>query len=107
MRNALFENELRKLSIGISDLLIGLPISSILLSVGKGYGNARVRIETWPIELRDAVNTLRSEAFRLHARFSPALAAHCLVAPWPNAWLHVGRPCLGSETGVKLNHDQD
>lgn len=105
VQDALFIAKLGRRNFTITQFVISLPTIGILSLLGRLYRSSEPRKPFETNEMRLVMTTLLREATFSPPSVHPILANHSLIAPWPNALLTLGRPCLHSETGVDLRHD--
>lgn len=104
VQDALFVAKTGRRNFTITQFLLSLPSLGILSLLGRFYRSSEPRKPFETNEMRLVMTTLHREATFSPPALCPVLANHSLIAPWPNALITLGRPCLHSETGVDLRH---
>ncbi len=101
-REVLFFREKRTKTILIRETARGVFWTSIILLLESFYFRARNRRLQIPEEV---LRKLEAESRRCVPRLPVALSSHSAVAPWPDAFLTLGRPCLLPATAVNLRYE--
>ncbi len=96
-REVLFFREKRTKKIHIRETARGVFWTSIILILELFYFTARKRRLQVPEEI---IRKLEAESRRCVPRLPVALSSHSAVAPWPDAFLTLGRSCLLPSSAV-------
>lgn len=96
-REVLFFREKRTKAIHVRETARGVFLTSLIILLEIFYFKARKRRLKIPEEV---LRKLEAESRRCVPRLPVALSSHSAVAPWPDAFLTLGRPCLLPTTAV-------
>lgn len=98
-RDILFFREKRTKSIQIRESARAAFWTSLVLVLECFYLRRSTAVTWLPEEI---LRKLEAESRRCVPRLPAALSSHSAVAPWPDAFITLGRPCLRPSTGVNL-----
>lgn len=104
VEEALFVAKTGRRNFTLTQFILSLPSIGILSLLGRFYRSSEPRRRFETDGMRLVMTSLHREATFSPPALCPVFANHSLIAPWPNALLTLGRPCLHSETGVDLSH---
>ncbi len=98
-RDILFFREKRTKSIHIRESARAAFWTSLVLVMECFYLRRSATVTWLPEEI---LRKLEAESRRCVPRLPAALSSHSAVAPWPDAFITLGRPCLRPSSGVNL-----
>jgi hypothetical protein len=99
LRNVVFYRHLQTTAVPIREAVRGAVWLSMALLLDRFYFRASLGDRGVP---EPVLRKLEAESRRCVPRLPPALAGHSAVAPWPNALVTLGRPCLLPPRAVDL-----